>query len=161
MIAVFETEEKRPGWDERKLDWFWFTEVQLANDSDTATTIEDVEVRVRTGKMFCRKEATATYVQDISNYKIERRGDNDRHGWQRYQEVPSLMGKIRGQPLMRGIGYRGWVCCDIRQVDQKSINNNPLLDIWLVDALHGKHKVQFRGKSDLQWDQSEYEILKD
>lgn len=37
MVAVFESEAKTPGWDERKLDWHCFYEVQVTNDSDAAT----------------------------------------------------------------------------------------------------------------------------
>jgi hypothetical protein len=47
MAAVFESEHKTPGWDERKIDWYSFCEVQVTNDSDTPTTISGLEVRAR------------------------------------------------------------------------------------------------------------------
>ncbi|HEY6251487.1 MAG TPA: hypothetical protein VI685_16130, partial [Candidatus Angelobacter sp.] len=55
----------------------------------------------------------------------------------------------------RGIGYRGWLRIELKQVNQRDVNSRDLkLDIWLEDALQGKHKVNFKRKSDKEWDRS-------
>jgi hypothetical protein len=56
MGAMFDTEEKKPGWDTKhKFDWNWFVELRLVNDSDTPTTVHGVEVKVKAGGNWFRR----------------------------------------------------------------------------------------------------------
>ena len=47
--TVFDSEQKKPGWDKHEIDWYWFIEVRLGNESDTPITVEDVRGIVRVG----------------------------------------------------------------------------------------------------------------
>jgi hypothetical protein len=150
MKQVIDSEEKKPGWDLSPVDWHWLVEVQLANESDTPTTIEEVEVSVKLrGKYkklpIGRKAIAATYIRDLNAF--------DKLGGAAFTKLPSLLTEIDGKPLTKGIGHRGWMRIDFR-ANQHDVNNHPILDIRLVDALRGKHRVDYERNSDKHWDQS-------
>jgi hypothetical protein len=46
MQMWFDTEHKKPGWDEHRFNWDWFIEAQIVNDSDTPTTVDSLQVTV-------------------------------------------------------------------------------------------------------------------
>jgi hypothetical protein len=152
---VFDSDSKKPGWDEIKLNWVWFIEVQFVNDSDTRTTIDHIEVEVSTGK---RNEQSRLF-EDSGKFKVDMAYDNrsepKAYQGERYRNLPSLMQVIKDVPLERGIGYRGWLRVGVKQVNQKDMNGGEIkMDVWLVDALQGRHKVNFKKKSDKTWDTS-------
>ena len=153
--------EGKPGAELEKLNWEWFSEIRLANDAETPTTIEDVEVRVRVGHKWWFKESVKVeHIKDMQAYKIDRAMDYNGNsiplsGATRYSPVPSLLARIQGQPLTKGIGHAGWLRFDVEQVSRQDINKNRVhLDVWLIDALDGKHGVMYRRDSDKDWDKS-------
>src|SRR3989442_4948590 len=166
MKDLFDTEEKKIGWDERKLDWWWFVEIKLANESDTPTTIDTLGARVLTGRGICRRRQEDIHLfQDVGKFKIDMGHKADctstAFSGEQYRQLPSLIKRIANVPLTRGIGYRGWLRCEVKQVSQKDMNSGRTkIDVWLIDALQGKHKVHFKKKSDHEWDQS-FLILED
>lgn len=160
MKTVFNEAEHQPGWDLEKLDWEWFTEIQLANDSDIPTTVDDVEVRVRVGhRWWFKKKVQAEIVRDMQGYIKDMGHDANAnstpHTDAQYVPLDSLLPKINGKPLTRGIGHDGWLRFDVRQISRRDMNNNRVhMDIWLVDALQGKHKVSYKRKSNEGWDRN-------
>jgi hypothetical protein len=158
---VFKTESKAAGWDLRPLNWHWFLEIYLVNESETPVTIEDIEIEVKVGKWPRRKTIPAKLVQDLSRFQIDMALDgtgqphNKPFELPRRRPVPSLMEKIKGVPIAKWIGYRGWVRIELPGVSQKDINNgNTRIEIWLVDALEGKHKLNYKRHADTDWDNS-------
>jgi hypothetical protein len=152
MKALFDCEQKKPGWDDQKLDWYWFVELQLANDSDFPTTLEDIEVRLKAGK----KVAVTKVLKEFKSFVMEQKSTGEHPT---YEKVPDLMQKLSGVPLTRGIGHRGWIGFSVEQVNQKDINNHPDLEVWLVDALKRKHKVIYEKKCEASWEP--VEIIED
>ena len=97
MQAVFDSENKKPGWDEQPIDWHWFLEVQLANESETPVTIEDVQIRVRVGPKGQRKPVAASFSDGLQNFvmdmALDGSGQSNKKKYEepRYRPVPSLM----------------------------------------------------------------------
>jgi len=162
VAAVFESQAKTRGWDERKLDWDCFLETQVTNDSDTPTTITRLEARARVKRNWWKsEEVKITHSEDFDGFVIDRGIDVNlkgvKYSGERYIQIPSLMEKIRNLPLTRGIGHGGWLRFRLPQVSQKDINEGNLrIDFWLVDALGGKHKLEHEKKSEQHWDKNFY-----
>src|SRR5262249_37351173 len=99
---VFDSEAKRPGWDERPLDWWWFVEVKLVNDSESQVTVEDLVTRVRVGK----QGVNATMCDDMGHFKMDMGLDADikdkKWTGPRYRPLTSLIDEIRKVPLVKG-----------------------------------------------------------
>jgi hypothetical protein len=156
MQVVFDSDAKRAGWDEHKLDWEWFVQVQLANDSDTPTTIEQVRVTVVLKRKWGKRERVrAEHSEDLDNFLIDMGLDESLNALpfegERYRKIASLMEQIRGTPLTKGIGYHGWLHFKVCQVSQKDMNGGHIsINIQLVDALEGKHKLDYR-KDEESW----------
>lgn len=162
VAAVFESQAKTPGWDERKLDWVCFLETQVTNDSDNPTTVTRLEARARVNpKWWKSEEIKITHLEDFSGFVMDRGMDVNLKGvaysGDRYVQLPSLMEKIRNVALTRGIGHSGWLRFRLPQVSQKDINEGKVrIDFCLVDALGGKHKLDHKKKSEQQWDKNFY-----
>jgi hypothetical protein len=73
MKTVFDSEAKRPGWDEARFDWDWFLEVQVTNDSETPATIDRVETKVWIGKIWKRKFFDIEYLASVVTSKPANR----------------------------------------------------------------------------------------
>jgi hypothetical protein len=153
---VFDTEQKKPGWDQHEVDYFWLVEVRLANESETTITVEEIRGKVRTGGNkwlrnilpFVRKTIPAKHVADLTKFIIMPHGDQVG-----YEPVPSLLAKIANVPLVKGVGYRGWLCFSLRASQKDMLFDGPLLDVWLVDALYGEHRLIYK-KDEKTWDSS-------
>jgi len=164
MQMMFDTQDKKPGWDEHKFDWNWFLELRLVNDSDTPTTVHEFEARVRAGGSWLSRltrntrRVKASVMNNVTDFQFfEREGYHfDR---KRQVPLPSLMDKIRDEPLTRGIGHDGWIGIHVKQANQREMNTQPKLDVWVVDAYGHKHRVYFGGRKDeRKWDMS-FEIV--
>jgi hypothetical protein len=164
MQMMFDTEEKKPGWDEHKFDWNWFIELRLVNDSDTPTTVHKFETKVKAGGSWLRRltrttrRIEASMMNNVTDFQFYHQ-----KGFQfdRRREVPlpSLVDNIRDKPLTRGIGHDGWIGIHLKQASQREMNTKPNLDVWVVDAYGHKHRVHFPGRKDERnWDMS-FEIL--
>lgn len=158
---VFDTQEKKAGWDEKKLNWRWLAEVQVANDADTPATIEGIETRAWIRRRLWQRnvKVSAKHDPNTDDYRMdfghdEQGGDRPFQGTQ-YRKVDNLIEKTRNVPLTRGIGYRGWLRIDISQVSQRDAKDLKV-DIWLVDALQNRHKVHFSRREQKQWDRGFY-----
>jgi len=162
VAALFESQAKSSGWDERKLDWDCFLETQVTNDSDTPTTVTRVEARARVKhKWWETEEIGITHSEDFGGFVMDRGLDVNlkgvAHSGERYVQLPSLTEKIRNIPLTRGIGHSGWLRFRLPQVSQKDMNGGNLrIDFWLVDALGVRHKMEHDKKSEQQWDKNFY-----
>lgn len=156
MKTVFDSQAKKSGWDEETIDWDWFIEVQLANDSDTPATIEKVEARAIAGGRSVPVTHSEDFLKYSMDYGLDGQGNSIQTsfvGQARYRPVPNLMKKIRGVPLTKGIGYRGWLRFKMPKVSQRDVNEKRIkMDIWLVDALEGRHKLYYKRNSDREWD---------
>jgi hypothetical protein len=151
LIALLDSELKAPGWDDRKLDWHTFLEFQVTNESENSTTISGVEALavIRRGWFgWWRKEKVeikciegfGTFVMDVG---FNTKGEGIPYNGKRYRQIPNLLEELRDVPLERGIGHRGWLHLRVPQVCQKDVNSSSLsIDIWLVDAFGGKHKME-------------------
>lgn len=159
--VIFDSDSKTPGWDLHEINWFWLVEVRLANESDTAITVEDVEVRVRVGGNkwlrglfpFLRRTIPSKLVRDVGKFHTAPHGEQTD-----YKKVDGLVGKLQGMPLEKGHGHRGWICVSLK-TNQRHMLDRPLLDIWLIDALYGRHALDYK-KDDAKWDMS-FEMLHD
>ncbi len=149
MRMLVETEKKMPGWERHRANWYWFVELQLVNESDTPVTVEEVEACV---KLRGGRKLSIQHLKDLRNFHFYK-PMSDVFDTAKNTPIPSLVDKIRGVPLTKGLGYRGWLGFEIARVSQYEMQK-PSLDIWLIDALEVKHHVQFRKKSDLNWDTS-------
>ena len=161
LQQVFDEESKKPGWDQYESDWDWFLEVQMVNESETPTTIEDVEVRVGVVRKFLGirlpswvpwgKTFPCKQVEDFSEHCIHRSVldiyDNAD------SKIPSLMKEIKGKPLTIGIGHRGWLRFELRKITQHNLCRSEL-EIWLVDALQELHYVRYKKGTEKKWDNS-------
>lgn len=160
---VFDSEAKKPGWDETRFDWDWFLEVQVVNDSETPATIDRVETKVWIGKIWKRKFFDIEYLEDLDRFDMDMalEGVGKHHGkkyvGERYRDVPSLMEKISDIPLEREIGYKGWIHLKIKKANQREVNSGKInVDIKLIDAMQRKHAIHFKRKSDKDWDKNFY-----
>jgi hypothetical protein len=164
--TMFNTEKKKPGWDEEPIDWHWFIEVHLVNDSDTSTVIEDVEIKARTGTSWPKREVLVTHSLDFRKVQMDKslNGSGVGHGKKylgnRYEPLVGLMSAIKGVTLTRGIPYRGWLRIEVPQVCQKDVNTGSIsVDIWLIDAFQGRHKLHHKKKSDEKWDKNFFVLI--
>jgi hypothetical protein len=157
MQMLFDQEMKVPGYNQMGIDRHWFIEVQLANESETPTTIVKVKVRVRAGRWWNRKSYTAEQHAEMGDFLITYRfdGTGNQINIQRpngyYEPVPNLLELIHNVALTRGIGHRGWLRFRVPKVTNDDVKTLGM-DIWLVDALDGKHKVIFKKKEQKEWD---------
>jgi hypothetical protein len=73
MQDVFEAEHKTPGWDERRFDWDWFIEIQLVNDSDTPTTIDNLEASIGFKPTWWSKKQpfNVQYMDDLGDFDVD------------------------------------------------------------------------------------------
>lgn len=154
MRDFFEACDKKPGWDERPLDAWWFVELHVVNDSDIPTKLEDVEVCVRAGK---RGRLEVTPYPDMGQFRADMGYDENlkdkRYENPRYRDLPDLRKDTTNVPLTRGIGHRGWLRFGVKGITQKDIDASRLnIDIWLIDSLHEKHKAEYKKNSDKKWD---------
>jgi hypothetical protein len=153
MKAVFDTEMKKPGWDTQELDWFLFVELQLANETPTPVTVDEVKAKflatpaswIEKLLPFKRKPIKVNHVTDFSGYELHLEGG----GYGKGAEVPNLLKNINGSPLTQGVGHRGWLCFSAK-ANQQDLTK-PLLDIWLIDAFGGKHRLDYE-KDESKWD---------
>ncbi len=160
MQTVFN--EGKPGAELEKRNWEWFIEILCANDSETPTTTEDVKVRIMVGHKWWRKKAVKVeHIKDMQWYKMDLGMDEKGNsipmgpGAARYARVNSLLEEIAGKPLTKGIGHRGWLRLDVEGISLSEMHQNRVhLDVWLIDALEGKHKVSYSRKSQKQWDRN-------
>lgn len=161
MRDVFDTEERRPGWDEKEIGWHWIIEVRLSNHSDYPVTVEEVEATVKVGGQkwlrkifpFLRKTIRMKPIKDVSQFQSSPHEDNPG-----YTQLDGLLQKIKGIPLTRGVGYRGWMAFSCRATQGEMIDH-PTLDVFLVDALDVKHTLIYR-RDEKSWDKS-FDVLKD
>lgn len=113
MKVFFESQEKTPGWDEHRIDWDWFIEIQLVNDSEIRATLDRLRVEITLGPRWDREVFKFRHLEDLDLFDmdISLNGEGKGHGQrvfgERYQPVPSLMEKIRNVPLEQEIGYQG------------------------------------------------------
>jgi hypothetical protein len=161
---MFDTEEKKPGWDEHRFDWNWFIELRLVNDFDTPTTVHEFEAKVKAGGSWFRRltrttrRIEASMMNNVTDFQFYQR---EGYQFDRNREVPlsSLMDKIRDEPLTRGIGHDGWIGIHLKQANQREMNTKPKLDVRVVDAYGHKHQVHLgRRKDERNWDMS-FEIV--
>lgn len=164
MEMWFDTQQKKPGWDEHKFDWNWFIELRLVNDSDIPTTVHEFEAKVKAGGSWLRRlphttrRIEAFIMDNVTNFQFYHR---EGYQFDRGREVPlsSLMDKIRDKPLTLGIGHEGWIGVHVKQANQREMNSKPSLDVWVVDAYGHKHRVHLAKRNDeRKWDMS-FEIL--
>ena len=152
---AFNTEAKTPGWDEKEIGWHCLFDVRLANHSETPVTIEEMEAIVRVGGNkwlrkifpFARKKIRLKLIKDLSAFKAGPHEDNPG-----YTPLDCLLPKIKGVPLEKGVGYRGWLGFKGRAT-QGELFDHPVIDVTLIDALEAKHKLIYR-KDEKSWDLS-------
>ncbi len=153
LRAVFAEAKKEAGWETAyKTDWDWFVEVQVVNDSETPTTIEDVDVSVTTKGHLFRRKLQARHVEDLSDYRIDN-PNADIFDAELDREIPSLISRIRGVPLTNGVGHRGWLRFSLPQVTRSELVKSKIR-IWLVDSIDQRHEVHYKRGSDKKWDSS-------
>jgi hypothetical protein len=106
---MFDTQQKKPGWDKHKFDWNWFIELRLVNDSETPTTVHEFEVKVKAGGSRLRRLTRTTrrieapMMNNVTDFQFYGR-EGYHFDPKREVPLPSLMDKIRDKPLTRGIG---------------------------------------------------------
>src|SRR5450755_652334 len=153
MGDVFATENKEPGWDERRFDWDWFIEVQMTNASEISTTIDGLKFKVRIGHLWNKRIFEALYLEDLDKFDRDMSlndecGSHGKHyAGDRYQPLPSLMLAVKNTPLRQEVSYRGWMHFKVFKVNQREVLSQKfLLDIWLVDAMQRRHELDFKKK---------------
>jgi len=166
MQLMIDSAREVPGWDEKRFDWDWFIEVQMANDSETPTTIDDLLVVIstlRSWKNWKKQVFEVRYLEDLEDFDMDMtlNGEGKPHGKRifgaRYQPVSSLMAKIKDTPLRQEIGYRGWLHFKVFQVNQKEMRFNKIkIDIRLIDAMQRSHTPHFKKRDESKWDQTFY-----
>lgn len=158
---AFDTEAKKSGWDKKEIGWHWLIEVRLSNHSETPATIEEIEAIVRVGGNkwirwifpFVRKTIRMKPIKDLTKFKASPHDDS-----REYTPLDGLLPKIKGTPLSKGVGYRGWMGFSGRAT-QGEMLDKPTLDVLLIDALDVTHKLLYR-KDEESWDTS-YHVLHD
>jgi hypothetical protein len=159
LQAMFDTEQKRPGWDTKyKFDWNWFIELRLVNDSDTPTTVHEFEVKVKAGGSWLRRlihntrRIEPSLIDNMTEFQFYHR-QGYKYDPKKEVRLPSLREKIKDKPLERGIGHDGWIGIHLKQANQREMNNKPTLYVWVVDAYGNKHPVHLRSRNDeRKWD---------
>jgi len=164
MKMLFDSERKAPGWDDARCDWDWFVEIQMANASETPTTVDQLKVKITVGPKWGKKRLAEFYhLEDLDRFEIDfhyggaGKQQNKPHVGERIQPIPSFMERIRDRPLESEINHRGWLHFKVKQISQREINTGEMrLDIWLIDALQRRHKIQFEKNSDRKWESDFY-----
>jgi hypothetical protein len=154
--AAFFESAKNPGKGEHQLSWYYFVDIHIVNDSENVVTIEDakVEAFVKDKSKWQKRKVPSQHVRDVSKFRIDN-GLNSvaemrEYEGVRYEEIKSLLQTIRGVPLTKGVGYRGWLRLDVKQVSEKEANEGRVgLRVWLIDAMQMKHEVHFNKKMEL------------
>jgi hypothetical protein len=165
VMLMFDTQSQKPGWEKEKINWEWFPEIKVVNDSDIPTTIERVEVQAWSKRnWWSRKEEVAiTQKQEVNEYEIDLSIDDNfkslRYAGNRFRSIDNLSDKIKNVHLTRGIGYRGWLRFHVEQVSQADISCLKL-QAFLIDSLDGRHKVNCKKKHEKMWDRNFHINLK-
>jgi hypothetical protein len=162
---IFDSQSKKPGWDREKVNWEWFPEIRVVNNSDIPTTIERVEIRawIKRGWWSGKENVAITQKQEVDDYEIDLSIDDNfkslHYTGNRFQTMDNLTDRIRNVHLTRGIGYKGWLRFHVEQVSQADI---PLLELqaFLIDSLDNKHEVQYKKKEEKEWDRNFHINLK-
>lgn len=147
MSALF----SKDAWDEtHPIDWDWFWEVTVVNQSEIPTTIESVRVRLSPRRGYTFRAKVVRFVNDLTGYRFDNQKADFLDGGQD-RPIPSLMSEIRRVPLTRGVGYRGWMRFEILQATRAECN---ALEIraWLVDSFGQPNEIEFKKNSDKKWE---------
>jgi hypothetical protein len=87
------------------------------------------------------------HIKDVSKFVSSPHEDQPN-----YEVLSGLFQNIKGVPLKKGIGHRGWICFSLT-VTQRELADHPLIDVWLIDALYGEHRLIYK-KDEKTWDMS-------
>jgi hypothetical protein len=99
MRDFHDAQRENSGWDEQRLDWDWFVEVQMANGSETPTTMDSLEAEVSTRKRSRRKLFQIQRLDDLDSFDMDMlldgtgKGHGKRVLGERYRSIPSLLEK--------------------------------------------------------------------
>jgi hypothetical protein len=159
LKQTFDAESKTPGWDLHKNNWDWFLEITVVNESDTPTTVDDVEIVVRVVRKFigCRipswwpggRMMEAKHTEDFGRHVLTKKGIESFAEFD--NKIPGLLEKIKGVALTKGIGYRGWIHVELPRATQRDLQQCEI-DVWLIDALEGKHPLVHKKEREKKWD---------
>ena len=122
-------------------------EIHLVNKTDTPVTIQSIIAEAELSGSW----VPITLNEDLRDYQIEYEDELvDNPGWiggqhpKREDLSPNLALELKGAPLVKGIGHRGWLRFGIDipvQQQGKPIQHR----ITLVDALDNRHGVAVVG----------------
>jgi len=140
---------------------------QLSQDNPYASMVADYSARVKQSSPDSTpkhgvKGFLSNFFQGAGDAMLTRVGmptpyqqrQTDLQNFERISQIASQwesqLQVLNGVSLTRGHGYRGWMHFRLKSVNQADIKR-VRLDIWLLDQLDRKHKVEYRHNQD-NWD---------
>ena len=121
-----------------RYDWDFFLEIQMVNDSDTRTTVDDFETEISLGLPWNETMFQSKRLDDLDSFDMDMclnangEANEQKLVGDRYRPVPSFAEKIKDVPLEQGIGYKGWLHYKVFQANQREINSVKTR-IWIID----------------------------
>ncbi len=91
-----------------------------------------------------------TQQRDLGDYELILGGDRRNR-----RDLESLMDKIDGVVLKRGIGYRGWLRFQVQATEEQT-KDKVNVKMWIVDALGKEHGITLAAENEI--DPSEGEL---
>jgi hypothetical protein len=124
----------------------WLVQLHVVNQTNNETTIQQIEAEVEIeGKTVKLKPSRLENYEMMVDDSGKSTTAFSRHIFSRREPLASLWASIKGVPLRRGVGYDGWVAFEM--VVDPHTKHFPM-QVYLVDALEGRHFVQDDPRSD-------------
>jgi hypothetical protein len=119
-------------------------ELHAVNITDNVTTLQDIVAEAEIGG----KWVTLPRLNDLSNYQLvfEKNKEDDAlfDPNADTKELDGLWDKMRDRPLVRGVGYQGWVGFELT-TDSVNLEKPVNQKVRLLDALGNSHPVMTVG----------------
>jgi hypothetical protein len=122
-----------------KVECDFLCEVFLVNPTENQVTVKRFVAEVLLGREW--KELKR--LEDLTDYKIESSEDAKSPT----KDLVSLAKTVANVPLIRGVGYRGWLRFEF-VTDKKNLEGQLDIRVKIIDALGGEHKVAATGPRD-------------
>ncbi len=121
-------------------------EIFLVNKSDVTVTIE---------KYLAEAEIVGVWTElkqmtDVADYQLDF--GEEQHlpmgSFNKYEDLSNLYEQLKGVPLVKGVGYKGWLRFRLTSEKQNVEGQTIQHKVTLIDALGGKHPVLLEGPLD-------------
>lgn len=123
---------KAVGRMEYEVECDFLYEIFLVNTSENQVTVRNFIAEVQIGEEWKKLKR----LDDLTDYKIQTAEDYN----STKKDLISLAKLVENVPLIRGVGYRGWLRFEFT-TNKASLESHVYSRVRIIDALGGEHEV--------------------